>query len=61
VGLKLLQTIAVTPGHRVGRYLEQLANLARLPQLKKQVAEIEERLREMESGVFDGGSVRGQD
>jgi UDP-3-O-[3-hydroxymyristoyl] glucosamine N-acyltransferase len=44
------QVVWGTPARPLKDYLAQLANLARLPKLREQVAEIKERLREEESG-----------
>jgi UDP-3-O-[3-hydroxymyristoyl] glucosamine N-acyltransferase len=41
------QVVWGTPARPLKEYLEQLANLARLPALRKEVAEIEKQLREM--------------
>jgi UDP-3-O-[3-hydroxymyristoyl] glucosamine N-acyltransferase len=43
------QVVWGTPARPLKQHLEQLANLARLPELKKQVEEIAERLGKMES------------
>jgi UDP-3-O-[3-hydroxymyristoyl] glucosamine N-acyltransferase len=40
------QVVWGTPARPLKEYLEQLANLARLPKLRKEVAEMEKRLRE---------------
>jgi UDP-3-O-[3-hydroxymyristoyl] glucosamine N-acyltransferase len=42
------QLVWGTPARPLKEHLEQLANLARLPELRKEVAAIEKRLREME-------------
>ena len=42
------QVVWGTPARPLKEHLEQLANLARLPELRKEVAAIEKRLREME-------------
>ena len=38
-----------TPARPLKEHLEQLANLARLPQLRREIAELKRRLAEMES------------
>jgi UDP-3-O-[3-hydroxymyristoyl] glucosamine N-acyltransferase len=45
------QVVWGTPARPLKEHLEQLANLARLPELRRQVAEMDERLGKMESGV----------
>jgi UDP-3-O-[3-hydroxymyristoyl] glucosamine N-acyltransferase len=44
------QVVWGTPARPLKEHLEQLANLARLPNLRKQVAEMEKRLRDSENG-----------
>ena len=44
------QVVWGTPARPLKDYLEQLANLARLPKLRKEVAEMEKRLRDREDG-----------
>jgi UDP-3-O-[3-hydroxymyristoyl] glucosamine N-acyltransferase len=44
------QVVWGTPARPLKEYLEQLANLARLPKLRKEVAELEKQLREMKKG-----------
>jgi UDP-3-O-[3-hydroxymyristoyl] glucosamine N-acyltransferase len=44
------QVVWGTPARPLKEHLEQLANLARLPELRKEVAEIEKRLRGRENG-----------
>jgi UDP-3-O-[3-hydroxymyristoyl] glucosamine N-acyltransferase len=39
-----------TPARPLKEHLKQLANLARLPELRRQVAELEERILKMEKG-----------
>jgi UDP-3-O-[3-hydroxymyristoyl] glucosamine N-acyltransferase len=41
------QVVWGTPARPLKEHLEQLANLARLPELRKEVSELEKRLREM--------------
>jgi UDP-3-O-[3-hydroxymyristoyl] glucosamine N-acyltransferase len=41
------QVVWGTPARPLKEHLEQLANLARLPALRRQVAELEKQLREM--------------
>ena len=41
------QVVWGTPARPLKEYLEQLANLARLPELRKEVAQIEKQLREL--------------
>jgi len=41
------QVVWGTPARPLKEYLEQLANLARLPELRKQVAELEKQLQEL--------------
>jgi UDP-3-O-[3-hydroxymyristoyl] glucosamine N-acyltransferase len=53
------QVVWGTPARPLKEHLEQLANLARLPELRKQVREIGKRLGKMESGspgVEESGS-----
>ena len=42
------ETVWGTPARRLRQHLEQLANLARLPDLRREVAEIRRRLAELE-------------
>jgi UDP-3-O-[3-hydroxymyristoyl] glucosamine N-acyltransferase len=44
------QVVWGTPARPLKEHLEQLANLARLPQLRKEIAEMEKRLRDREHG-----------
>jgi UDP-3-O-[3-hydroxymyristoyl] glucosamine N-acyltransferase len=44
------QVVWGTPARPLKEHLEQLANLARLPKLRKEVAELEKQLREMKKG-----------
>jgi UDP-3-O-[3-hydroxymyristoyl] glucosamine N-acyltransferase len=44
------QVVWGTPARPLKEHLEQLANLARLPRLRKEVAEIDKRLRDQENG-----------
>jgi UDP-3-O-[3-hydroxymyristoyl] glucosamine N-acyltransferase len=41
------QVVWGTPARPLKQYLEQLANLARLPKLSKEVAELEKQLQEL--------------
>ena len=44
------QVVWGTPARPLKEHLEQLANLARLPDLRKQVAKLQDRVRELASG-----------
>jgi UDP-3-O-[3-hydroxymyristoyl] glucosamine N-acyltransferase len=44
------QVVWGTPARPLKDYLEQLANLSRLPKLRKEIAELEKRLRDREIG-----------
>ena len=44
------QVVWGTPARPLREHLEQLAHLARLPQLRKEIAELEKRLRDRETG-----------
>jgi UDP-3-O-[3-hydroxymyristoyl] glucosamine N-acyltransferase len=45
------QTVWGTPARPLKEHLEQLANLARLPQMRREVAELKRRLVHLESGA----------
>jgi UDP-3-O-[3-hydroxymyristoyl] glucosamine N-acyltransferase len=45
------QVVWGTPARPLKEHLEQLANLARLPELRKQIAAIEEQLRNLRAPV----------
>jgi len=42
------ETVWGTPARPLRQHLEQLANLARLPDLRREVAEMKQRLTELE-------------
>ena len=42
------ETVWGTPARPLKQHLEQLANLARLPELRREVAELKRRLAELE-------------
>ncbi len=44
------QVVWGTPARPLKEYLEQLANLARLPKLREEIAEIQKLLRDRENG-----------